>query len=87
VTSRGINCRLSGHRYRFWAEQETMRWRCERGCGAEGAKRYPTAADAARYACAFDHEDREGLGRRPTLSLLPLWLARRLKQPGSGGGG
>ena len=74
-----IRCRLTGHRYRFWAERETMHWRCQRDCGAEGSKRYRTAADAARYASAFDREDREALGRRPTLSALPLWLARRIR--------
>ena len=54
-----------------------MHWRCQRQCGAGGAKRYGTGAEATRYARAFDHEDQASLGRRPTLSLLPLWLARR----------
>jgi hypothetical protein len=54
-----------------------MRWSCERGCGAEGAKRYPSAAGARRYAAAFDREDADDLGRRAPLSLLPLRLARR----------
>ena len=31
-----------------------MRWSCQRGCGAGGAKRYPTADDSMRYASAFD---------------------------------
>ena len=60
-----------------------MRWRCERGCGAGGEKLYASPADAARYARAFDREDRQELGRRaPLIGLLPLrivWLARRLR--------
>jgi hypothetical protein len=71
-------CRLLGHRHRFSAEGSTMRWECERGCGEGGSKRYPTAEEAQRYARAFDRRDSEDLGRRPLLSLLPLWLARRM---------
>jgi hypothetical protein len=70
-------CRVFGHRYRFRAEGPTMVWACERGCGAGGSKRYASPADAARYAAAFDRPDTDDLGRRPTLSLLPLWLARK----------
>jgi hypothetical protein len=72
-----LACRLLGHRWRFSTEGAEMRWECGRGCGAEGSKRYGTPEQAARYARAFDHEDREDLGKRPTLSLLPLWLGRR----------
>jgi hypothetical protein len=62
-----------------------MRWTCERGCGSGGSKEYPSAADAARYAAAFDREDRAELGRRaPPLGMLPLrlwWTLRtRLRQ-------
>ena len=71
-------CRLLGHRYRFTAEGSTMRWDCERGCGEGGSKRYATAEEAQRYARAFDRRDSEDLGKRPLLSLLPLWLARRM---------
>jgi hypothetical protein len=71
------SCRVFGHRFRFTAEGEVMRWTCERGCGEGGSKRYPTAADAQRYARALDRHDAEDVGRRPLLSLLPLWLARR----------
>jgi hypothetical protein len=66
-----------GHRWRFGAEGPVMRWWCERGCGAEGEKRYESAERATRYAQAFGREDREDVGRRPLLSLLPLGLARR----------
>lgn len=54
-----------------------MRWECERGCGFGGSKRYPSAAEARTYASAFDHEDREDLGRRSPLSLIALRLTRR----------
>jgi hypothetical protein len=73
-----LACRLLGHRYRFWAEGTTMRFACSRGCGEASSKVYPSAAEAARYAAAFDREDRDELGRRAPLSLLPLRLARRL---------
>jgi hypothetical protein len=63
---------------RFWAQGETMRWECQR-CGIGGGKTYPTAADARRYATAFDREDRDDLGRRSPLSVLPLRLTRRQK--------
>ena len=71
------SCRLLGHAHRFTAEGATMRWGCER-CGEEGgSKTYATAADAERYARAFDRRDAEDVGKRPLLSLLPLWLARK----------
>ncbi|HEX5174718.1 MAG TPA: hypothetical protein VFV91_11310 [Gaiellaceae bacterium] len=76
-----LACRLLGHRYRFEAEGATMRWTCERGCGAGGSKDYPTADEAARYAAGLDREDRDELGRRaPPLGLFPLrmwWTLRR----------
>jgi hypothetical protein len=71
-----LACRLLGHRYRFRADGATMRWTCVR-CAAGGEKRYATAADAARYARAFDREDRDDLGRRaPLVAGLPLRLYR-----------
>jgi hypothetical protein len=72
-----LACRLLGHRVRFWAEEETMRWRCARGCGFEGEKRYSSGPEARRYASALDREDADDLGRRAPLSLLPLRFARR----------
>jgi hypothetical protein len=72
-----LSCRLTGHRFDFWADGETMRWECARQCGASGEKRYLSAADAQRYARAFNRRDSDDVGRRPTLSLLPLWLSRR----------
>ncbi|MGZ6724879.1 MAG: hypothetical protein ACXVHK_28415 [Solirubrobacteraceae bacterium] len=76
-----LRCRLIGHRLRFWSEGETMRWECRRGCGEAGSKRYATPDDAARYARAFGREDRDDLGKRaPLVGLLPLRLARALRQ-------
>jgi hypothetical protein len=76
-----LRCRLLGHRFRFSTEAETMVWRCARGCGAGGSKRYESAEQSERYARLFDREDREDLGRRaPLLGLLPLRLARALKR-------
>lgn len=71
------SCRLLGHRPTFWAEGETLRWRCDRECGLEGSKTYPTAADARRYADALDRRESDEIGRRAPLSLLPLRLIRR----------
>jgi hypothetical protein len=57
-----------------------MRWECRRGCGASGEKTYASPADAARYAAAFDREDREAIHRRPGLiSLLPLRIYSKLR--------
>jgi hypothetical protein len=72
-----LACRVFGHRPRFWAEGETLRWECDRDCEEGGSKRYATAGEAERYARAFDREDRDELGRRSLLSLLPLRLVRR----------
>jgi hypothetical protein len=77
-----LACRVLGHRWRFTADAETMRWACSRGCGATGEKTYESAERAARYARALDREDRDDLGRRPLLSLLPLGLARRARRHG-----
>jgi hypothetical protein len=73
-----------GHHWRFSAEGATMRWACARGCGAGGEKRYESPERAARYAAAFDREDRSDLGRRPLLSLLPLRLARGRRRASGG---
>jgi hypothetical protein len=77
-----VACSLLGHRYRFRAEGTTMILECER-CGESRSKSYESAAEAERYARAFDREDREDLGRRaPLIGLLPLrvyksWRDRR----------
>lgn len=80
-----LACRLLGHRPRFTSEGNTLVWTCDRGCGDAGSKEYETAADAARYARAFDREDREDLGRRaPLIGLLPLRLLRGFRNRRSG---
>ena len=64
-----------------------MRWECERGCGAGGDKPYASAAQAHRYAQAFDREDRSDLGRRaPLIGLLPLRVGRMLADRARRGG-
>jgi hypothetical protein len=64
-----------------------MRWTCERGCGSTGSKEYPSPAEAALYATAFDREDRAELGRRaPFLGMFPLrlwWTLRRKQEAAS----
>jgi hypothetical protein len=80
-----LRCRLAGHRFRFTSEGATMRWDCQRGCGTGGSKEYGSAADAARYAAAFDREDRQDLGRRaPLVAGLPLRIGRAIRRRGRG---
>jgi len=76
-----LQCRLLGHRFRFSSDGETMRWTCERGCGAGGAKRYPTAEKAELYARGFNRRDADDLGRRaPLVGLFPLRLLRAARR-------
>ncbi|HEX5511791.1 MAG TPA: hypothetical protein VFX41_08745 [Actinomycetales bacterium] len=75
-----LACRVFGHRYRFTADGPTMTWTCQRGCDVGDSKVYPSPADAARYAAAFDHEDRQDLGRRaPLVAGLPLRVIRAVR--------
>jgi hypothetical protein len=74
-----LGCRVLGHRYRFTSEGPTMRWACQRDCGAGGSKRYATAAEADRYARALDREDQRDLGRRAPAGLLPIRLILALR--------
>lgn len=76
-----LSCRLMGHDYRFRSEGATMHWSCAR-CGDEHSKQYPSAAEAQRYARAFDRDDRQDLGKRAPLSLTPLRLGRRMRRHG-----
>ena len=72
---------MFGHRFRFTAEGNTLRWRCARGCGAGGEKQYASADDASRYARAFDREDRQDLGRRaPLVGLFPLRIFHAIRE-------
>jgi hypothetical protein len=75
-----VRCAVFGHRYRFSSEGRAMRWACER-CGALGGeKEYASAEEAARFAGAFDREDRDEVGRRaPFLGMFPLRIWRRLR--------
>ncbi|MEV6647948.1 hypothetical protein [Amycolatopsis sp. NPDC051371] len=74
-----------GHRYRFTSDGPVMSWSCERGCGAAGSKVYSSAADARRYARAFDREDRRDLGNRaPLLGMFPLRAAHLPRRMRSG---
>jgi hypothetical protein len=58
-----------------------MTWSCERCAHVGGSKEYASADDAARFARAFDREDREDLGRRaPLISGLPLRVVRAFRQ-------
>jgi hypothetical protein len=76
-----LACRVLGHRYRFAAEGATMRWTCARCGAAGGEKTYASAAEAERYARAFDREDRDDLGRRaPLVAGLGLRALRLLKR-------
>ena len=68
---------MLGHHYRFRATGATMSWECERCTAWGGSKQYDSAAEADRYARAFDSEDRRDLGKRaPLVGLLPLRIWR-----------
>lgn len=76
-----LGCRVFGHDPTFHAEGRTMRWACRRCGDAQGAKQYATAADAKRYAAAFNKRDADDLGKRaPLLGLLPLRLWRMMRR-------
>ena len=77
-----LACRACGHRQRYRPDGATLRWACERGCGARGEKAYATAEGARRYARAFDRDDCDDFGRRPLLSLLLLKLLERARRAG-----
>lgn len=73
-------CRIFGHRYRFSAQGATMRWVCQRGCGAGGDKAYPSAAAASHYATAFDRDALDDIGRRaPLLGMFPLRIWYKMR--------
>ncbi|EID08785.1 DUF1660 family phage protein [Mycolicibacterium phlei] len=76
-----LACKVFGHDPTFEAHEATMRWACARCGQARGEKRYPTAAEAQRYAAAFNKRDSADLGKRaPLLGLLPLRLWRALRR-------
>ena len=77
-----LRCRALGHRPRFVADGRVLCWHCGRCGAALGARGYPSAGAAERYARALDRDERAELGRRaPPFALLPLRLARRRGRP------
>ena len=79
-STRVTACTVFGHRYRFTADGATMRWSCERCEALGGEKEYASPEEAARFASAFDREDRDDIGRRaPFLGMFPLRIWRRLR--------
>lgn len=77
-----IACGVFGHQPTFQAEGRNLQWACERCGEASGTKEYETAAEAAKYAAAFNKRDVDDLGKRaPLIGLLPLRIWRRLRRP------
>ena len=76
-----LACRVVGHQWRFAAEARTMMWSCARCGEVGGIKEYGTAAEARKYARAFDSEPARG-ERRFLLGAAPLWLWRKLRRRG-----
>jgi hypothetical protein len=77
-----LRCHALGHRHCFVADGTFVRWHCSRCGEALGARGYPSAAAAERYALALDRGDSAEPGRRaPPFALLPLRLASRLRRP------
>jgi hypothetical protein len=75
-----IACFLIGHRPRFRSDGVRLRWACERCSGASGERLRASAAGARRHARALNRTDRDDVGRRPLLSLLPLRLLRGMRR-------
>jgi hypothetical protein len=82
-----LRCRLLGHDWHFYADAETMRWKCGRCGGAAGEKRYESAMHAEGFARAFDRRDSDDMGRRAPVSVFPVRIARALRgrRPRRGG--
>ena len=53
-----LTCRVMGCRFRFGADDATLRWWCQRGCPSGGEKTYASATDAERMAAVLDREPR-----------------------------
>ncbi len=53
-----LTCRVFGCRFRFAADDTTLRWWCDRGCPSGGEKAYARDEDARRMAAALDREPR-----------------------------
>ncbi len=79
-------CRVLGHRFAFRAEGRSLVWECTRDCGTRHSKEYATAAEASRYARAFQTRPGENLGERaPLIGMFPLRLWHRLRRGGRQG--
>jgi hypothetical protein len=78
-----FTCRLLGHDPLFTHDGASMRWECRRGCGDGGAKVYPSAAEAQKYAAAFNVKGGASGDRAPLIALLPLRIWNRLRQRSS----
>jgi len=79
-----LACQVFGHRPAFRPDGNVMRWECDRCGDPGGAKEYATAAEAQRYATAFNKRDADSLGTRaPLIGLLPLRIWRWLRRPSS----
>lgn len=61
-------CRLFGHRWTFWRDGATVRWRCDRGCGAGGARAYATPREAVRHLRHYTREPRPPVGLLSALA-------------------
>jgi len=68
-------CQLIGHRYRYYAEGDLVRWVCMRGCGESGSRPFATPRQARRHAAALNRHER-GV-RRWRLSSLGRVRRRR----------
>jgi hypothetical protein len=75
-----LTCRILGCRFRFGAEDRTLRWWCARGCPSGGEKAYATAEEARRMAAALDREPR---GPANVLAVLGGTLHREANPRGS----
>ena len=69
-----VACRLLGHRWTFSCDGATVRWRCDRGCGAAGAREYPDRREAARHFRHYAREPRPPVG---FLAALGGTVSRR----------
>ncbi|HET8755217.1 MAG TPA: hypothetical protein VFM58_04370 [Solirubrobacteraceae bacterium] len=63
-----LGCRVLGHRWVFWRDGATVRWRCDRGCGAGGARAYRTRRDAQRHLRHYARTPRPPVGLLAALA-------------------
>ena len=58
VAPQTLTCRVFGCRFRFAADDQVLRWWCQRGCPSGGTKEYPSHEEAERMAATLDREPR-----------------------------